>query len=115
MSTKVVAGVETTTISTPKKVEDSYAKRKQLKPKPSPRRQQASKETKRSPAERPVRSDGNAYVVSHRERTMEQSKHGQARIKQRVPAPSKELIKKLPKKAEIAAWDTINSDYCGNG
>ena len=77
------------------KVEDNYAQKEATKPKPSPRRQQASKETKASPAEKPVRSDGNAYVVSHRERTMEQSKHGQARIKQRVlEAPSTELHKK---------------------
>ena len=77
------------------KVEDNYAQKEATKPKPSPRRQQASKETKTSPAKKPVRSDDNAYVVSHRERTMEQSKYGQARIKQRVlEAPSTELHKK---------------------
>ena len=44
-----------------------------------------------------VRSDGtyDTYTVSHRDRTTEQSKHGQARIKQRVlEAPSTELHKK---------------------
>ena len=44
-----------------------------------------------------VRSDGtyDTYTVSHRDRTTEQSKHGQARIKQRVlEAHSYELHKK---------------------
>ena len=81
-------------------VDDSNAQKETTKPKPSPatpRRQQASKETKRSPAKMSVRSDGtyDTYTVSHRDRTTEQSKHGQARIKQRVlEAHSYELHKK---------------------
>ena len=81
-------------------VDDSNAQKETTKPKPSPatpRRQQASKETKRSPCQMSVRSDGtyDTYTVSHRDRTTEQSKHGQARIKQRVlEAHSYELHKK---------------------
>ena len=81
-------------------VDDSNAQKETTKPKPSPapaRRQQASKETKTSPAKKSVRSDGtyDTYTVSHRDRTTEQSKNGQARIKQRVlEAQSYELHKK---------------------
>ena len=77
------------------KSEGSYAQKEATESRPPPRKQQAPKEAKTKPAKTPVRSDGNAYVVSHRERTMEQSKHGQARIKQRIlEAPSSQLIKK---------------------
>ena len=81
-------------------VDNSNAQKETTKPKPSPapaRRQQASKETKTSPAKKSVRSDGtyDTYTVSHRDRTTEQSKIGQARIKQRVlEAQSYELHKK---------------------
>ena len=81
-------------------VDNSNAQKETTKPKPSPapaRRQQASKETKTSPAKKSVRSDGtyDTYTVSHRERTTEMAKHGQARIKQRVlEAQSYELHKK---------------------
>ena len=81
-------------------VDDSNTQKETTKPKPSPapaRRQQASKETKTSPAKKSVRSDGtyDTYTVSHRDRTTEQSKIGQARIKQRVlEAHSYELHKK---------------------
>lgn len=46
-------------------------------------------------AGKPVQSGDKIYVVSHRERTFEQAKVGQARIKQRtLKAPSSELYKK---------------------
>lgn len=65
----------------------------------SPRAQESAKPVKpaKKPksAGKPVQSGDKVYVVSHRERTFEQAKVGQARIKQRtLKAPSSELYKK---------------------
>ena len=57
-------------------VDDSNAQKETTKPKPSPatpRRQQASKETKRSPAKMSVRSDGTYDTYTYRIETGQQS------------------------------------------
>ena len=63
--------------------------RKPSKPKRSPRKSPSASSGK------PVKSGDKVYVVSHRDRTFEQARVGQARIKQRtLEAPSSELHKK---------------------